>query len=1231
MSTELTQVFNPELHHAPTHTNVFSLTDQTVSPAENVGGWYYTESLTFGVVYVEDKINTIVLNFYATWYQGKVNYLDRANPTIANIIMSRIGPFRFSLTDDRYIYNYNINEQQFEMDLNNPISYQPGNIGFFPIMMKKWKNPDARFWDYFLRTADPGTTFNEYQKVFNLMYNHSKSGRVSGFSNDSVAIPVRNVNPYDTDFSQIKRSVGGRTLYDYNALYETLLSTGLERRYPVKKFIYWPEPGSATGLTEDERQGLIWYVNQQRYNYLAFVPHVTDENEDNFAMLIPGNRVVMKHSGTRLDDIELRLSITGHHSGARPDNKFTNNNFHNNWALFSIRLPLVITEFNNEIWYSYPGSTEQVFRIPVGNYYTTDLIDYINDHFPIPHLTGLNDERDATVPRDALYFLAASPGFATEVTFNSPNKQVNPSSFFGQAGWDIGYLFPSDTKTTVDFLLFETASPVSNNMFPYRVHTPLNTDEVRLLIHNMNNITIGSFHGPVRNDMAPDNFAACMSELSTAASTEVHVLTSPWSRKSDSLLDELYISNKRLFQDLNDNAPITYDVLYQPTSNNSAIIGNLRSIVLRLTGVGHPGEFSEYYKAGPYRTINQGPPRAIDRLVPRNPGDLLIYPVDAKVKYEGQYYSLAGREVEVPAVNYLEDAKWLVTYALPDGTPAFDYLPYNQYETITSAAYPDKQTTIPTGEVIIAEPNPAAASYNAVLAAGNNVTTTGVTGKLVIAEPYNASTPLTNAAAIKGNIALVIRGGVTFGVKATNCIAAGAIGMIVVNTIAPVPNMGGIPADFPAMAVTALNGNYIHDNVDMNTIATIRANRISKLGGVIVPGEWIVGYFREDKIRQALNRPSLPVPKIGYLTHYSSASGVQGNIQAQPWYEPQGGQSRQAASFNAASILTYFNLKKVQHFYGDITNTSGGNAAIIESLNEHMGSDRFYTYSCPNDNLTYLQTFEATGKAQWFSAVDLYKLGEEKGFIQYKYTKSIRNCDPSSVATVFPPEALFGGPAPVDIPGLSTSRNILWITNGSTISATQAGYLNLKGTSIPPTSADPAGLQRNRYSGNYGNNVQLIAYGVYDRTFCTGGNYNSYINWYQKTRESTEFLQIPSEFAVDRWEGAGNGFYDGTTQNNAIMRTGGDTFQDLHQPNVKWNMEADIFFQDIGFTKDNGVDVSKYGEPWLKKRYDGITYTNALTWRCTIVERVLQIITDPHAVDHFFLPDEYGNLKPVCK
>jgi len=85
---------------------------------------------------------------------------------------------------------------------------------------------------------------------------------------------------------------------------------------------------------------------------------------------------------------------------------------------------------------------------------------------------------------------------------------------------------------------------------------------------------------------------------------------------------------------------------------------------------------------------------------------------------------------------------------------------------------------------------------------------TPINHPIVAAVPLDASGPLTNAAAIAGNIALVIRGAVPFTTKMLNCMAAGAVGVVVYNNVPGLFSMAGftVTITIPAVSISDTDG-----------------------------------------------------------------------------------------------------------------------------------------------------------------------------------------------------------------------------------------------------------------------------------------------------------------------------------------------------------------------------------------------------------------------------------------
>jgi len=117
---------------------------------------------------------------------------------------------------------------------------------------------------------------------------------------------------------------------------------------------------------------------------------------------------------------------------------------------------------------------------------------------------------------------------------------------------------------------------------------------------------------------------------------------------------------------------------------------------------------------------------------------------------------------------------------------------------------------------------------------GRQLNAAGLTGSVVAAaDPSDASgpattdacSPLTNAAAVAGNIALVDRGTCFFVVKARNCQAAGAIAVLVADNVSDSPPAGLGGADdsitIPIVRITMADGATLRSNLASGVNVTL--------------------------------------------------------------------------------------------------------------------------------------------------------------------------------------------------------------------------------------------------------------------------------------------------------------------------------------------------------------------------------------------------------------------------
>jgi hypothetical protein len=146
-------------------------------------------------------------------------------------------------------------------------------------------------------------------------------------------------------------------------------------------------------------------------------------------------------------------------------------------------------------------------------------------------------------------------------------------------------------------------------------------------------------------------------------------------------------------------------------------------------------------------------------------------------------------------------------------------------------------------------PSGAAGNYAVGTASfGRQLNVAGLTGSVVAAtDPSDVSgaattdacSPLTNAAAVAGNIALVDRGTCTFVIKARNCQAAGAIAVLVADNTSDSPpaGLGGTDDSItiPVVRITQADGATLRSNLASGVNVTLLLNT-SVLAGADASG-----------------------------------------------------------------------------------------------------------------------------------------------------------------------------------------------------------------------------------------------------------------------------------------------------------------------------------------------------------------------------------------------------------
>ncbi|MDB5059571.1 MAG: putative in family peptidase, partial [Chloroflexi bacterium] len=131
----------------------------------------------------------------------------------------------------------------------------------------------------------------------------------------------------------------------------------------------------------------------------------------------------------------------------------------------------------------------------------------------------------------------------------------------------------------------------------------------------------------------------------------------------------------------------------------------------------------------------------------------------------------------------------------------------------------------PAPALQVLSPASIAGTYQAGSAAfGPALSTPGVSGTLVYASPNNACLPLTNAAAIAGNVALIDRGACVFANKVKAAQNAGAVAVVIVNNV-PGPPAGMAGSDptitIPSEMVSQSDGATLKANLGAPVVVSI--------------------------------------------------------------------------------------------------------------------------------------------------------------------------------------------------------------------------------------------------------------------------------------------------------------------------------------------------------------------------------------------------------------------------
>jgi hypothetical protein len=934
-----------------------------------------------------------------------------------------------------------------------------------------------------------------------------------------------------------------------------------------------------------------------------------------------------------------------------------------------------------------PVTVDILLKVPAGHWYMTDLLYWINDNAP-------------------WLFCYFAFGITTKLTFlgnvgaslNGPDADA-PSTLFGGCGWDIGHLFTSNTMVEDEGLIVETSD---DEPFRYKPHTPLTSSEAQDLLDNIESVQVHVKHGPICNDMKYSAYCACLAELKTRASTEDHTVFGPWARGAEGGQFEIWPTFDRLIPRLNQvelDTNVQYFLSPGPQDSGAAAnVPDLTRVGLRVTGTGHPGEFSEYYSPGGYKSNARDFNRGIYRLEWDLALDKLYYEDGQMLTTPSGTYDIGNREVDIPAVNYLEDPKWLVsrpvavkvactsngartdadvgtTYHIidvkqqgdgsnPEKTWIYTALGRAavkdsfQYDVYHEGNVPDPEPgtsgfefeVINQGSGSIPLTAPVGSESHRVIMTSADATTLG--GKYFIiydkddsvAVWYDldggSSEPAHGAArsievdivtgdatadvvaktsnAIEADAEFHLVGGIDLGgayFTLHDSSGSVAVWYSIDGESVPEPNHGAARSleveleladshgEIAAKTAAVLDADseFTIENVATgpgadpvgatdyffdpyatheNLFATRRdrkpaggpATAYNRFGSVnvdAVAGDYVVGILRDDVVERKFCEDGLTglPPKYGYVSHAISQFGRKGDMDKWEWFDEEAdnlstfGSGTQAAALAWARIFEWFNAEGVTNVIVDQRNTIGGGSPFWVMMARLSGGDRQFNHN-NSDNMSNL---DPTGVLCVRDDMSMTKYCEDQGWITYKYLTDFRACNPSDFMSIvdqgFPENGFFnangGGEGLYPSVNNMDSKRILWFSNATTISATQNAYCAVKSTSKDTSLFD----------GDFGDGTKFIGYGCYYRPFSTGGNYNSFINWYSVGRNGEEDIKVPLLWHADRWEWGRVVYYQGE-EGSQVMKGLDQDFSELHKTHYKWDMNADIFFQDIGYVKD---------------------------------------------------------------
>ncbi|MBS0635141.1 MAG: hypothetical protein JSR37_06740 [Verrucomicrobia bacterium] len=1243
----------PERFFAPVEFNSIGYNNRFPTGLSQLQGWYNTDDQFIqNLIYInqvqncsEGGVPQLALSRYS---------LASSGPNFVNSYWSGSAPNFFNQIDvnkyqgDLYIYNFDPTTGELRLDPDPENLPGAGDTTY--TVFKPVRNTDPRYWQYNFDLVDPEYEFNTPIKFFDFVGEYYKSGFLSSQFGVSSYPTWPDINPLELDQTQYKASFGVSTKAQYDDLLRRLRDIGVERKYGVQRFIYWPYPGS--DLTDPQKAALRWVVNQNRYPFLGFVTKLEDEGENTFARLCPGETVYMKGTGTRLDDFPLRLAMDGYHTGPKPGPEFMQTysgtdprtddpipsdlsyNIYDQWSYYTARLPITIDESNNTI-YSRGGGRSRFGEEP----FYLDLLVNSNPNLGLGPYSVYSSLFGPNVGLNPIAgnLVIADPIDASTALNNA--AQVNGNVVIVVIG--------SVGSGTI--VANATAAGATGVIIVDRVEEPLADFSIggagnipSVAITNSNGMALidainGGADVSVNTDLTSPILETVLPTGTYYLSDIYQLLYDKYLAGETEFFIEVgnYISGEYGVDDLFVLSGTAQALLFGPEDPNypSNFFGPTGIDVGSLwdpTDVPLVAEFqgaSENFFDGAYAFLVPGEYKTHTPLTSNEAqalldalenGTVTVETQHGPITYESTYENYVACINELSMQKGTEDhniiAPWVHKcdnglFELPISMQSLlDDLKLIDFdETVTYLApfndADDEDSPIPGV--------PISATFAPTLyCISIRATGTGHPGEF--SEMYNAGgdrSSIEDQSRSEGRLEWIVP-------------RNGDILIYPEGTVLPIGDLSGREVEIPIV-------NYLEDPQwlgfttndgapDYNFIPYVDSTGLGPFADTAVAGSWLIGVMQPEKTREILALgPNDTVPGIGYITWYTSEWSSDGDPSLLPWYDPNFTSVDPGAMVAAARVMQYFNERDVKHIIIDVRNTIGGGEPFWNAFSAVVGGKRYFNVT----DATPVVTLEPNGITSVRTTDNFQVAKEEAGVVTYNYQNTILDCNPDAFVAAGLTDYIPGGVWNGEVTGqadLGLTSNIIWLSNATSISNPQYKCLLVKGTSRDQVE----------YDGDFGRSTQFIEYGVYYRPFSTSGNYDSYINWWTKNRAGAEENPRGLMYGIDRWEAGRSAFMDGNIDGKGGILKGLDQeFSNLHRPMIKWDMNANVFFQDIGYTIGNigtSVDPVTDGEPWMNDRYTGIAFDDPLTFRDTTLERCVQMVCDPNVASHFYQDDGYG-------